>query len=92
MIYTLYQTYDSDKQIVQFAKDKQLAAVTMSTTRVNEDLVSSLHKLGIPSYVHTVNDPKEILKLKRMGVYGFYTDFLSENDAWRADFLYLLSL
>ncbi|MNJ05626.1 hypothetical protein D3C73_1670690 [compost metagenome] len=47
---------------------------------------------GIPSYVHTINDPKEVLKFKRMGVYGFYSDFLGESDTSRTDLLYLLGL
>lgn len=30
--------------------------------------------------MHTVNDEKEIVKLSRLGVDGFYTDFIAEND------------
>lgn len=81
VIYTLYRTNDSDEEVVRFAKDKGLAAITMSETRANADLVAALNKIGVPSYVHTINDPKKIIKFKRMGVYGFYTDFLQEKDA-----------
>lgn len=30
--------------------------------------------------MHTVNEEKEILELSRLGVDGFYTDFVPEND------------
>ncbi|WP_334072085.1 MULTISPECIES: phosphatidylinositol-specific phospholipase C/glycerophosphodiester phosphodiesterase family protein [Paenibacillus] len=84
VIYTLYQSEDTDEQVVEFAKEKRLAAVTMSETRATEKLVSALNSIGVPSYVHTVNDPRSIAQFKRMGVYGFYSDFLSEQDAARA--------
>lgn len=84
VIYTLYQSEDSDEQVIEFAKEKRLAAVTMSETRATEKLVTALNSIGVPSYVHTVNEPRSIAKFKRMGVYGFYTDFLSEQDAARA--------
>ncbi|MBQ4899941.1 glycerophosphodiester phosphodiesterase [Paenibacillus sp. Marseille-P2973] len=92
VIFTLYQTHDSDDEVVRFAKEKGLAAITMSETRANENLVSALNKIGVPSYVHTINDPKTILKFKRMGVYGFYTDFLEEDDAGRVGWLEYLGL
>lgn len=92
VIYTLYQTHDSDDQVIRFAKEKGLAAITMSETRANENLVSELAKIGIPSYVHTINDKEKVLKFKRMGVYGFYTDFLGEEDAGRASLLNILGL
>jgi len=84
VIYTLYQSEDSDEQVIEFAKEKRLAAVTMSETRATAKLVTALNSIGVPSYVHTVNEPRSIAKFKRMGVYGFYTDFLSEQDAARA--------
>lgn len=92
VIYTLYQTHDSDDKVVSFAKEKGISAITMSTTRANKELVAALMQAGIPSYVHTINDPKEVLKFKRMGVYGFYSDFLGESDTSRTDLLYLLGL
>lgn len=92
VIFTLYQTHDSDESVVQFAKDKGIAAITMSETRANADLVASLNELGIPSYVHTINDKDNVLKFKRMGVYGFYTDFLEEEDVHSSSWLHYLGL
>lgn len=81
IIYTLYQSQDSDRQVIHFARDNGIAAVTMSEGRVNEKLVKSLKRAGIPTYVHTINDKKLVSKYMKMGVYGFYSDFLAGNDA-----------
>lgn len=80
VIFTLYQTHDTDDEVVAFAADKHLAAVTMSDTRANAQLIQELNRIGVLSYIHTINDLKTIAKFKRMGAYGFYTDFLTEAD------------
>jgi len=80
VIFTLYQTHDTDEEVVAFAEDKHLAAVTMSDTRANAQLIEELNRIGVPSYIHTINDRKTMAKFKRMGAYGFYTDFLTEAD------------
>ncbi|MGN8772104.1 phosphatidylinositol-specific phospholipase C/glycerophosphodiester phosphodiesterase family protein [Paenibacillus barengoltzii] len=80
VIFTLYQTHDTDDEVVAFAADKHLAAVTMSDTRANAQLIQELNRIGVPSYIHTINDLKTMAKFKRMGAYGFYTDFLTEAD------------
>ncbi|WMT40580.1 phosphatidylinositol-specific phospholipase C/glycerophosphodiester phosphodiesterase family protein [Paenibacillus sp. D2_2] len=90
VIFTLYQTHESDDEVLQFAEEKGLAAITMSEARANKNLVSKLNKLGIPSYVHTINDVETMQKFKNMGVYGFYTDFLTEADgnrSWWSNYL-----
>lgn len=81
IIYTLYQSQDSDRQVIDFARSNGIAAVTMSEGRVNKKLVKSLQKAGIPTYVHTINDKKLVSDYMKMGVYGFYSDFLAGNDA-----------
>lgn len=92
VIFTLYQTHESDDEVLQFAEEKGLAAITMSEARANKNLVSKLNKLGIPSYVHTINDVEKIQKFKKMGVYGFYTDFLTETDVNRSGWRNFLGL
>lgn len=84
VIFTLYQTHESDDEVLQFAREKGLAAITMSEARANKSLVSELNKLGIPSYVHTINDVEKMQKFRNMGVYGFYTDSLTEEDGNRS--------
>ncbi|MBP2001736.1 glycerophosphoryl diester phosphodiesterase [Paenibacillus shirakamiensis] len=88
VIYTLYETDDTDAEVLAFAKQHpSLAAVTMSGGRATSELVTGLNKMNIPSYVHTVNDVKQILKFKRMGVYGFYSDSLSTQDVDGANWI-----
>ncbi|MNJ56575.1 hypothetical protein D3C77_521290 [compost metagenome] len=81
VIYTLYQSQDSDRQVINFARDNGIAAITMSEGRANKKLISSLKRAGIPTYVHTINDQEVMSDFKKMGVYGFYSDFLAGNDA-----------
>lgn len=80
VIFTLYQTHETDEEVVAFAKDKELAAITMSDIRANAGLIRELNRVGIPSYIHTINDSETMTKFKKMGAYGFYTDFLTEAD------------
>lgn len=79
MIFTLYQTQDSDEVILEFVKQTGVD-ITMPTERATKSFVRQLKKAGARVYVHTVNDEKEIVKLSRLGVDGFYTDFIAEND------------
>ncbi|GGG83965.1 phosphatidylinositol-specific phospholipase C/glycerophosphodiester phosphodiesterase family protein [Paenibacillus radicis (ex Gao et al. 2016)] len=75
-MYSLYKTGASAKSIVEFARDKHLTAVAMPEYRVfiNPNLVPELNKLGVKSYVHTVNSRSAMQLLNSLGVHGFYTD------------------
>ncbi|WP_379157479.1 phosphatidylinositol-specific phospholipase C/glycerophosphodiester phosphodiesterase family protein [Paenibacillus sp. sgz5001063] len=79
VLYTLYQSQDSDDQVIDFVK-KSGVDITMPDTRATYGFVQKLKKAGARIYVHTLNDEAEIVKLSRMGVDGFYTDFVSEED------------
>lgn len=79
IIYTLYQTEDSDEVVIEFVKQTGVD-ITMPTTRATKSFVRNLKKAGARVYVHTVNDEQEIVELSRLGVNGFYTDFVPEND------------
>ncbi|SDS84122.1 glycerophosphoryl diester phosphodiesterase [Paenibacillaceae bacterium GAS479] len=81
-IYSLYKSRDSAANIVKFVKDNHISVVAMPTYRVfiNPNLVYSLNKLGVKSYVHTVNSPKIMTLLRSFGVHGFYTDQESSPD------------
>lgn len=81
VLYTLYESPDSDAEVVAFAKETGVA-ITMPAGRANRGFVASLKKAGVSVYVHTLNDPAEIRRLAGYGVDGFYTDFVSEND-WK---------
>ncbi|WP_438493134.1 phosphatidylinositol-specific phospholipase C/glycerophosphodiester phosphodiesterase family protein [Paenibacillus sp. IHBB 3054] len=79
VIYTLYQSEDSDEVVTQFVKETG-ADITMSDDRATKSFVQKLKRAGARVYVHTINDEKEIVQLSRLGVDGFYTDFVSEDD------------
>ncbi|MFD2411721.1 phosphatidylinositol-specific phospholipase C/glycerophosphodiester phosphodiesterase family protein [Paenibacillus rhizoplanae] len=84
IIYTLYQTEDSDEVVIEFVKQTGVD-ITMPTTRATKSFVRNLKKAGARVYVHTVNDEQEIVELSRLGVNGFYTDFVPENDLNRIE-------
>ncbi|WP_052350544.1 phosphatidylinositol-specific phospholipase C/glycerophosphodiester phosphodiesterase family protein [Paenibacillus gorillae] len=75
-MYSLYKTGASADSIVEFARDNHLSAVAMPAYRVviNPNLVPALNKLGVKSYVHTVNSRLVMQLLNSFGVHGFYTD------------------
>ena len=70
IIFTLYrldwQSKTDAADLVKFERSHPLIGFTLS-------------KAGVPLYVHTVNDPAEIQKYHAMGVYGVYTDIVSET-------------
>jgi glycerophosphoryl diester phosphodiesterase len=77
-IYTLYESKDSDKQVLRFVKETpKVMAVTMNESRVSKSFAAALKSLGIRTYVHTINDVTLYNKYRKMGVYGIYTDFIS---------------
>ncbi|MFF2094071.1 phosphatidylinositol-specific phospholipase C/glycerophosphodiester phosphodiesterase family protein [Paenibacillus sp. NPDC058174] len=75
-MYSLYKTGASANSIVEFARDNHLSAVAMPAYRavINPNLVPALNKLGVKSYVHTVNNRLVMQLLNSFGVHGFYTD------------------
>ncbi|WP_237690557.1 phosphatidylinositol-specific phospholipase C/glycerophosphodiester phosphodiesterase family protein [Paenibacillus caui] len=92
LIYTLYVSEDTDEQVVEFVRKNSISAVTMSNSRANRKLIGALKKLGVPSYVHTVNDKQDVLTYEAMGAYGFYSDSLSEGDLSKPVWKILLGL
>lgn len=78
-LYTLYQSKDTDEQVIEFV-NKTGVDITMPVGRATKSFVKKLKKAGARVYVHTVNEEDEIRELARMGVDGFYTDFVPEED------------
>lgn len=79
VLYTLYQSKDNDEQVIDFV-ERTGVDITMPVSRATKSFVKKLKKAGARVYVHTVNEEDEIRELSRMGVDGFYTDFVSEDD------------
>lgn len=78
IILTLYASDFENKEIIKFAKNHDLWAVTMPMERAENDplLAKDLKKIGLPSYTHTINSSTIKDNLEKKGVFGFYTDFL----------------
>ena len=65
---------------MKFERSHPLIGFTFAKELCDEkNYVSRMSKAGVPLYVHTVNDPAEIQKYHAMGVYGVYTDIVSET-------------
>jgi len=78
VIYTLYQSPDSDEEVVGFvAGHDNIKVVTMEWYRYTEDFYDDLTKLSKYIYFFTINVPKEIEKFRSWGVHGFYTDYIN---------------
>lgn len=58
---------------------KKVLAVTVTNSQAGE-LSSALSDLGVPVYVHTVNNLDWLAKLRKMGVSNVYTDTLSNTN------------
>lgn len=82
----LVRQLDSDIQIgviaddqpdvaLSFARDVNAYSFHPSLSLVTKDLVEQVHQEGMLLYVHTVNDPDNIVKVKAMGVDGVFTDY-----------------
>lgn len=79
IIWTLYRYDGGNDEVISHAKEMSLFAITMSTQRVNAELISELYALSIPIYVHTINNIDDAKKYIEMGVHGFYTDTLTDE-------------
>jgi glycerophosphoryl diester phosphodiesterase len=78
MILTLYRyTGNLSDLLVQVQKWQGDFAITMPAGVARTGFAEHLRSLGIPSYVHTINDPDEAEQLMHVdGVSEIYTDFL----------------
>lgn len=77
LIYSLYQVYRTDGQVLEFAARYQPYAVTMATERVKSGLAEQLKAVGVFTYTHTINSEEELHLYREMGVDGVYTAALS---------------
>ena len=83
MIYTVYQTSYSPREVVDFAISKpEIEVITFPSydTRYDADVIEYAHKNGLLLFSHTVNAYTDITGLHAIGTDGFYTDFLLPRD------------
>ncbi|MFX3687936.1 MAG: phosphatidylinositol-specific phospholipase C/glycerophosphodiester phosphodiesterase family protein [Paenibacillus sp.] len=80
IIYTLYATQDTEDQVVDFVQKNEIDAVTMPEYKVNQNFVAKLNSAGAVTYVHTINDTEQVANYEKWGVYGVYSDVLTEQE------------
>ena len=66
------------EEFLELASESKPFAITMSSGQAGE-LSAELTRLGIPTYVFTVNDHKWFAKLRTFGISNVYTDTLSDT-------------
>ncbi len=75
IILTLYRLKAPADVVVEFCRNNQLFALTISSTNAVPDILEKYSGLGIPVYVHTINDYNSYVKLRDNNAYGVYTDY-----------------
>lgn len=81
IIFTMYQYWSGDQEafldICRFCAYHDIDILTMQYYLVTPELMEIANQFGIQVYVHTVNEIEVAQELKRLGVSGFYTDYLT---------------
>ncbi|ANA79718.1 hypothetical protein PVOR_31424 [Paenibacillus vortex V453] len=89
IIYTLYATQDSPAEITAFVQENKIDAVTMPEYKVSPNFVAKLKAAGAVTYVHTINDTNTVNNYEKWGVYGVYSDLLTEPEIEQNSLRYL---
>ncbi len=76
IIYTLYESPDTDEEVAEFCKVNQVFAITMPSARATEEFVASLKALNVYVYCHTIDSIDDFNYLKNKMVDGIYTNDL----------------
>lgn len=80
IILTLYRMETVGDDVFEFCSENPLFGLTMAKSRAETGLLEKYSELGIPVYVHTINDYNEYIKLRDSGAYGVYTDFFEPSN------------
>lgn len=84
VILTLYRTLADEpaERLVDFSSRHDLFALTIPRRRADDaDLIAGARRLGLPVYVHTINDAAEARALRDRGATGVYSDSLTSLEA-----------
>lgn len=76
IIFTLYRTNITEEQIIKFAKNNPLYAVTIHKDRFDKGFGNSIIKSNIKLFLHTINSVENAQKYFNKGVNMIYTDAL----------------
>lgn len=86
IILTLYRTKAGDDEVVEFAGQHELFAITLPEWRARAtDIVRRLRRLGTPVYAHTINRAHRARQMAERGVTGVYTDHLPAKPSPHGD-------
>ncbi len=80
VILTLYQMEHDHEKIVEYCVEKGINVVCMYYGAYTDIFGAMYNAKGIKIYLHTLNEPNDIIKYKGEGAYGFYTDLLNPVD------------
>lgn len=84
VILTLYRTLADEPagRLVDFVSGHDLFALTIPWRRADDaGLLAGMRRLGVPVYVHTINDATEARELVGRGATGVYSDSLATLEA-----------
>lgn len=77
IILTLYRMKIEPFELLNFSRNNSPFAITMHWKVAQSGLAYYLHKNQTRVYAHTVNDINLFRELKKLGVFGIYTDYVS---------------
>lgn len=80
IILTKYKIKATDDEVIDFCQNHSLFGITMYEDIVNAAVLNKYSELGIPIYVHTINNYNEYVKLRDNGAYGVYTDYFQPSN------------
>jgi glycerophosphoryl diester phosphodiesterase len=83
IIYTLYQSANSDEEVLRFCVGNNINVVTMPPGRLTPEFSRKLREAGIRIYIHTINETADAKQLLERGAHGVYTDFLLPHEVAR---------
>lgn len=77
VILTIYRMRIDPIKLLSFALQESPFAVTMPWQAAQSGLAYDLYRNNIRVYAHTINEFNQFLNLRKMGVFGIYTDNLA---------------
>jgi len=80
IILTLYRMKIDPYEVIRFAQTRSPYAITMHWKVAQSGLAYYLWRNRIVVYVHTVNDMELFTALRKVGVFGIYTDYIEPFD------------
>ncbi|MBR1969292.1 MAG: amidohydrolase [Clostridia bacterium] len=79
VILTLYRFLPVESEVIEFAKENNPWAITLSEFYATESLLTALKENGTPTYMHTVNELYIYEKYRDLGLHGIYTNYFEAN-------------